>query len=286
MGRLLLVATPIGNLEDMTFRGVEALRSASLILAEDTRHTRRLLDRFSITGRVQSYHQHNKVIRIEAVLRALETGDVALVTDAGMPSISDPGFELVQAAVEQGIDVDVLPGASAVVTAVAGAALPAPGFLFLGFLPRGGRERRARLLEVARLPFTLVVYEAPHRVVETMREMRVVLGERQAVAARELTKVHQEYVRGTLESLVDHFERTEPRGEFTLVVAGGEEVAEDVSAAARADLARRRAVGEDARTAVGAAMARFGLTRNEAYRLWVETDGRQEGSDGSIQSGD
>lgn len=285
VGRLLLVATPIGNLGDMTVRGIEALRSSSLILAEDTRHTRRLLDHYGIQTRLMSYHQHNKVSRIGRILDELAAGDVALVSDAGMPSISDPGFELVEAAVARGIEVDVLPGASAVVAAVAGAALPAPGFLFLGFLPRKAQERRERLEQVAALPYSLVLYEAPHRVIASLRDLLAVLGERRAVAARELTKVHQEYARGTLSSLIAQFSEAEPRGEFTLVIEGGTRTQEDPTAQALDDLIRRRRVGEDARTAVNAAVARYGLSRNEAYRLWLASEEAEGVRDGSIHSG-
>jgi len=270
LGRLYVVATPIGNLGDITIRALETLRSCDLILAEDTRRTRALLARYDITTPLKSYHQHNKR-RLDDVLSRLDAADVALVSDAGMPAVSDPGFELITVAVEKGIEVDVIPGPSAVVTAVVGAALPAPGFLFAGFLPRGDRDRVKRLESLAGLPYALVFYEAPHRLRATVDDMIAVLGNRAAVAARELTKVHQEYVRGTLASLAERYTSQEPRGEFTLVVAGATAREEDRADEAREAMRVLRERGESARDAVDAVMARFGMTRNDAYKLWVET---------------
>lgn len=271
MGRLYVVPTPIGNLEDITFRAVRVLREAPLILAEDTRHTRKLLSHYDISGRMLSYHQHNKLIRLETIVAALNDGDVAMVSSAGMPAVSDPGFELIRAAIDLGIEVDVLPGPSAVVTAVVAAALPAPGFLFAGFLPRRAGDRRRRLDELARLPYSLVFYEAPHRLLSLLKDALVVLGDRPVVAAREMTKLHQEIVHSTLLELVKRYEREDPRGEFTLVLAGAAVDVEDQTDEILDDLRQRQLEGSSGRAAVEDVMARYGLKRNEAYRLWLET---------------
>lgn len=273
MGRLYVVPTPIGNLEDITFRAVRVLREARLILAEDTRHTRKLLAHYDISGRMLSYHQHNKVIRLDRIIAALGEGDVALVSSAGTPAVSDPGFELIQMAVDRGIEIDVLPGPSAVITAVVAAALPAPGFVFGGFLPRRAGERRRRLEELAGLPYSLVLYEAPHRLVDLLTDALAVLGNRSLVAAREMTKVHQEIIHSTIAGLVERYQLQEPRGEFTLVLAGASPIEEDQTAEILDILRQRKEEGATGRDAVEDVMVRYGLKRNEAYRLWVEASG-------------
>lgn len=273
MGRLLVVGTPIGNLEDITYRAVRALGEVTLILAEDTRQTAKLLARYDIATPMLSYHQHNKIARIERALVALAGGDIALVSSAGMPTISDPGFELVAAAVAAGIEIDVLPGANAAITAVAGAALPANGFLVLGFLPRRPSERRARLREVEGLTASLVLYESPRRLRPLLADLLSVLGDRAAVVARELTKVHQEYIRGPLSSLESTFTTREPRGEVTVVVAPVGHRASPPVDAARDEMARRRLAGEARREAIDAVMARFAVSRNAAYALWLAAGG-------------
>lgn len=273
MGRLYIVPTPIGNLGDITFRAVRVLREARLILAEDTRHTRKLLAHYDISGRMLSYHQHNKVIRLDRIIAALREGDVALVSSAGTPAVSDPGFELIQMAVDRGIEIDVLPGPNAVITAVVAAALPAPGFVFGGFLPRRASERRRRLEELAVLPYSLVFYEAPHRLVDLLTDALAVLGNRSLVAAREMTKVHQEIIRSTIVGLAERYELQEPRGEFTLVLAGAAPSEEDQTAEILGNLRQQKDEGTTGRDAVEDVMARYGLKRNEAYRLWVEASG-------------
>lgn len=273
MGRLYVVPTPIGNLEDITYRAVRVLRDAPLILAEDTRHTRKLLAHYAIAGRMLSYHQHNKLIRLDEIVAALREGDVALVSNAGMPAVSDPGFELIQAAVDRGIEVDVLPGPSAVITAVVAAALPAPGFLFGGFLPRRAGERRRRLEQVAALPYSVVLYEAPHRLLGLLTDALSVLGDRPVVAAREMTKLHQEIARSTIGGLADRYQREEPRGEFTLVIGGAAPAVEDRTAEILDNLRQKKGDGVSGRDAIEDVMARYGLKRNDAYRLWVEAGG-------------
>ena len=250
MPTLYIVPTPIGNLEDVTLRSLRILKEVSLILAEDTRRTRKLLSHYQISTPLRSYHQHNKVARLDSVISLLQEKDIALVSSAGMPSISDPGFELIVAAKQAGIEIDVLPGPSAAITAVVAAAIPAPGFLFAGFLPRRAREREKRLTELAQMPYALVFYEAPHRLVELLESLRLILGDRAAAIGRELTKLHQELLGGTLSELIARYEHEEPRGEFTLVVAPAPARVEDRSAEALQDLRSSRERGLEARSAV------------------------------------
>lgn len=220
MGILHLVATPIGNLEDISARALRTLREARLIAAEDTRHTRQLLTHFDIHTPLTSYYEHNKLSKLDAILTALSGGDVALVSDAGMPAINDPGYELVKAALAAGHTVSPVPGPSAPIAALAASGLPTESFLYLGYLPRKGGERRALLQGVAGLPYTLILLETPHRLLEALDDLLSVLGEREMAAARELTKLHEQIVRGTVAELQAHFTANEPRGEFTLVVGG------------------------------------------------------------------
>jgi 16S rRNA (cytidine1402-2'-O)-methyltransferase len=271
VARLYVVATPIGNLEDITLRALRVLRDVQLVLAEDTRRSRQLLRHFDISTRLLSYHQHNKRSRLPEIMRALGEGDVALVSNAGMPAISDPGFELIRAAIEAGIDIDVIPGPSAVITALVAAALPAPGFVFLGFLPRTRKDRRACIADVAAMPYTLVLYEAPHRLPALLGDLLDGLGDRAVVIARELTKLHQEIIRGSISEAIDRFTTVEARGEFTVVVAGAEAHATGRVSEALSELSTRRAEGEDVRTAVSQVAAKYGLRRNRAYELWLET---------------
>jgi 16S rRNA (cytidine1402-2'-O)-methyltransferase len=200
MGTLFLVATPIGNLEDMSPRGVRILREAHLIAAEDTRHTRQLLTHFDIHTALISYFEHNKLARLEAILSALSQGDVALVSDAGTPAINDPGFELVKSALASG--------------------LPTDSFLYLGYLPRKTSERKILFERVGEFPYTLIFLESPHRVLESLADMQTFLGDREVTAARELTKIYEQFVRGRISQVRAHFTQNEPRGEFVLVVGG------------------------------------------------------------------
>ncbi|PKN95200.1 MAG: 16S rRNA (cytidine(1402)-2'-O)-methyltransferase [Chloroflexi bacterium HGW-Chloroflexi-6] len=220
MNTLYLVATPIGNLEDMSPRAVRILREAALIAAEDTRHTGRLLAHFKIHAPLTSYFEHNKLGKLDKILAALAQGDVALVSDAGTPAINDPGYELVRAAIEAGYAVSPVPGPSAPVAALAASGLPTDSFLYLGYLPRKSSERKSFLGDVAALPYTLIFLETPHRLLDALVDIETVLGDRQMAAARELTKLHEEIWRGTVRAGRDYFERNAPRGEFTLVVAG------------------------------------------------------------------
>jgi len=216
-----MCATPIGNLEDMTYRAVRVLGEVAVIAAEDTRHTRKLLSHFEIHTRLISYHEHNKVQRGPEIIERLLAGqDVAVVSDAGLPGISDPGSDLVALAVIAGIKVVPLPGANAALSALVASGLDTSLFTFIGFLPKNKKKRRELIASLIANPYTMVFYESPHHIKATLHELKGAFGERPAVVARELTKKFEEFVRGTLESIGLHFAQCDPRGEFTLIVAG------------------------------------------------------------------
>lgn len=220
MGTLYLVATPIGNLEDMSPRAVRILRQVSLIAAEDTRQTQKLLNHFGISTSLISYFEHNKLTRLDLILSRLAEGDVALVSDAGTPAINDPGYELVRAALSAGHIVCPIPGPSAPIAALSASGLPTDAFLYLGYLPRKPAERRRSLETIAALPYTLIFLETPHRLLASLLDLEAVLGDREMAAARELTKLHEELIYGPISHVRAHFEQNEPRGEFVLVLAG------------------------------------------------------------------
>ncbi len=219
---LYLVGTPIGNLGDLTMRGLQVLRDVDTIAAEDTRHTGKLLHHFEIKTPQISYHQHNEQQRIPELLDRLQAGkSIALVTDAGMPGISDPGYLIVSACVAAGIRVIPIPGVTAVITAVSASGLPSDRFVFEGFIPVKGQERRDRLESVSGDARTLVFYESPHRLRQTLADFATTFGEdRQIVIGRELTKLHEDFWRGSINLAIEHYTNTEPQGEYTLVVAG------------------------------------------------------------------
>ena len=221
-GTLYVVGTPIGNLEDITFRAVRTLQSVDLIAAEDTRHTGKLLQHFQIKAPQISYHDHNRNSRISELIEKLHQGQaIALVTDAGIPGISDPGYDLVKACVEVGIQVVPIPGPSAAITALSAAGLPTEQFVFEGFLAAKAQQRRDRLEFLRSEPRTIIFYEAPHRLRQTLQDLAAVLGaQRQLVVARELTKLHEEFWRGSIGQAIAHYTEREPQGEYTLVVAG------------------------------------------------------------------
>lgn len=221
LGKLYLVATPLGNLEDITQRALRILAEVDLLAAEDTRHTLKLLNHFGIKQKMISYYLHNERERTGEIIAKLLSGlNVALVSDAGMPGISDPGYFLVAEAIKEGITVIPIPGASAVVTALSASGLPTNSFWFEGFLPRKAKERTQILTELANLKGTLVFYEAPHRLLATIKNIYEVLGDREGVIARELTKVHEEFIRGPLSELIARIENDSLRGEFTILIAG------------------------------------------------------------------
>lgn len=221
MGTLYVVATPIGNLEDITLRALRVLSEVRLIAAEDTRQTRKILTRYTISTPLLSYHEHNKAIRLEPIMNALGEGDVALVSDAGTPALSDPGSDLVRAALERGHHVVPIPGASAPVAALVASGLPSDSFVFLGYLPRKKSDRKALLESMASERRTMLAFEVPHRLNESLEDLAEILGkDRQVAVCRELTKVHEETLRETLGEARDHFQKHAPRGEFTLVIGG------------------------------------------------------------------
>jgi len=223
MGTLYLVATPIGNLEDMSPRAVRILREVNLIAAEDTRHTGKLLRHFEIETPSTSYFEHNKLNKLDFILEKLSTGDVALVSDAGSPAINDPGYELVKAALDAKYDVKPIPGPSAPITALTVSGLPTDSFLYLGYLPHKTSERHRRLEEVASQSYTLVFLESPYRIMEALEDISSILGDRRICVAREMTKMFEEYWRGNVSGAVAYFKAQPPRGEFTLVIEGKKE---------------------------------------------------------------
>jgi 16S rRNA (cytidine1402-2'-O)-methyltransferase len=270
-GTLYLVATPIGNLADITHRALQVLRDVDLIACEDTRHTRKLLQHYGIDTRTISYHEHNEQQRAAELTELLKQGsDVAVVSDAGTPAISDPGFRLIRAAVDSGIIVVPVPGPSALVSALIAAALPTDQFFFGGFLPARSSARRARFDELRSVPGTLIFYEAPHRLATSLRDAHEVLGEREAVVARELTKLHEEIRRGRLSELAEHYSTVEqPRGEIVLLI--DRTVLDAVSEGAQPSSVARLVAqfetdGLDHRAALKKAARELGLSRAEAYR--------------------
>jgi 16S rRNA (cytidine1402-2'-O)-methyltransferase len=220
MGSLYLVATPIGNLEDLSPRALRILGEVRLIAAEDTRLTRKLLTHFDLHTPLTSYFEHNKLAKLDSILNALAQGDVALVSDAGTPAINDPGYELVRAALAAGHIVSPIPGPSAPIAALAASGLPTDSFLYLGYLPRKASDRKALAEQIANLSYTLIFLEAPHRLLDTLADLESTLGDRQIAVARELTKLHEEIWRGPVSQARAYFSQNEPRGEFTLVIAG------------------------------------------------------------------
>ena len=218
MPTLYVIATPIGNLEDISLRALRLLREVKLVAAEDTRTTRHLLNAYEIKTSLTSYHEHNKKAKLGYLLSCLEKDDIALVSEAGMPGLSDPGYEFITAAIARGIPVVPIPGASAVTTALVVSGLPTEQFVYLGFLPRRQGKRRRLFNSVANEPRTIVAFEAPHRLRETLSDIQETLGDRQLAICRELTKFYEEVFRGKVSQAIEHF--TEPRGEFTLVIGG------------------------------------------------------------------
>ncbi|MBU0510218.1 MAG: 16S rRNA (cytidine(1402)-2'-O)-methyltransferase [Chloroflexi bacterium] len=274
MPTLHLVATPIGNLEDITARALRVLREVNLIAAEDTRHTGKLLAHFDIQTRLTSYYEHNKLSKLDRILAALEVGDVALVSDAGTPALNDPGFELVRAALEAGHTVSPVPGPSAPIAALVSSGLPTDRFLYLGYLPRKTRDRRRMAEEVASLPYTLIFLESPHRLLAALEDMQTVFGDRQIAVARELTKLHEEIFRGRISQAAAHFRETPPRGEITLVVAGAlAETERWLPDRVRAAIAESLPSGEAPSQIARRVALESGWPRREVYRI-LTTDHR------------
>jgi len=269
MSTLYVVATPIGNLEDISLRALRTLREVKLIAAEDTRKTKRLLTTYDIKTPTTSYHEYNKWTKLDYILGCLEGGDVALVSEAGTPGISDPGYELIVAASQRGIPVVPIPGPSVVTTALAISGLATDRFTYLGFPPRRANARRRLLETVVNEPGTIIVLESPHRLPATLNDMLLILGDRRIAVGRELTKVHEEVFRGMISQAIERF--TEPRGEFTLVIEGKVEkdkplLTQDIER----QLSRMRLSGVTAKEAIASVAGETGLSKKELYRAWLK----------------
>lgn len=278
-GVLYVVATPIGNLEDITYRAVRVLKEAGLIACEDTRHTSKLLNHYGIATPTVSYHEHNEMERAEELVRKMEQGlTVAQVSDAGMPGISDPGYRVIKLAIERGVTVVPVPGSSALIAALAGSGLPTDAFQFHGFLPAKSGQRRTALESYRDVALTIVVYEAPHRIREALQDVREILGaERPVVIARELTKMHEEFIRGTAAEVLARLGDREIKGEITLLIGAGE---------SQSTPAQRKGMTEriqeimkeqklDEKAALKVLAKEQGLSKSEVYRELQRTKPRR-----------
>ncbi len=269
-GTLYLVATPIGNLQDITLRALETLRAVDLIACEDTRHTRNLLNHFRISNKTVSYHEHNEQERAEEFVDRLVAGEnIAIVSDAGTPGICDPGFRIVQRATEIGAAVVPIPGAAAFVSGAIVSGLPTDSLFFGGFLPSKKGERRKRLEEVRDIPATLLFYEAPHRLSASIGDCLAVLGDRKASISRELTKLHEETVRGTLSFLFDHFQKSKIKGEIVIAIDRAGENSATIGSTSSIEEAVRayELAGLDHKAALKKAAKDLGISKSEAYRM-------------------
>jgi 16S rRNA (cytidine1402-2'-O)-methyltransferase len=271
MGTLYLVGTPIGNLEDISQRALRTLREVSLIAAEDTRVTGYLLKHFDIRTPLTSYHEHNKREKLAMLLAHLSDQDLALVSDAGMPGLSDPGYELVRAAIEQNITVVPVPGPSAVITALVVSGLPSDEFTYVGFLPRRRAARRGTLERIAHETRTLICYETPHRLLAALVDIEEILGARPIAVARELTKLYEDVQRGTPAELIDHYSQVPPKGEITLVIGGAplEEISWSDEAIV-AEIEKRLAEGDSLSAAARKVADISGRPRRQVYQLGLE----------------
>ena len=268
MHTLYVVATPIGNLEDISLRALRILKEVKIIAAEDTRKTSRLLTHYQIKTPMTSYYEHNKLAKLNRMLNYLEEGDMALVSEAGMPGISDPGYELIVAAIEHDIPVVPVPGASTVTTALAVSGLATDRFTFLGFLPNKSTGRRHLLESVIAEKGTLLLLEAPHRLQDSLQDILTVLGDRRIAVCRELTKMHEEIYRGTVSQALTHFNA--PKGEFTLVIEGNKmESPQELTTEIAQKLNDLRKSGVTAKEAIAGVAAETGLSKRELYRAWL-----------------
>jgi 16S rRNA (cytidine1402-2'-O)-methyltransferase len=275
IGILYLVATPIGNLEDITLRALRVLKEVDLIAAEDTRHTQHLLTHYGIKTPLTSYHEHNERRKAQFLVERLQSGNsVALVTDAGTPAISDPGYRLVTAAIAAEIPVTPIPGPSAVTAVLAASGLPTDRFGFEGFLPAAKSDRRYRLLALKDDTRSLVFYEAPHRLKECLRDICEILGDREVVLAREVTKIHEEFRRGLASEQLGKLANQEVRGEITLVVRGAADQPQVSEATLEAEIRRLRAAGMHVKAIAESLGERYGYSKKSIYRLALELDKR------------
>ena len=274
MGTLYLVATPIGNLEDMSPRAVRILKEAHLIAAEDTRHTGKLLKHFAIGTPITSYFEHNKINKLDFILEKLSTGDVALVSDAGTPAINDPGYELVKAALASNFDVRPVPGPSAPLAALTVSGLPTDSFLYLGYLPHKTSERHKSIGHVVNETYTLIFLESPYRIVESLEDLLSILGDRNICVAREMTKMFEEYWRGPISGAVEDFKSQPARGEFTLVVEGKPKDADEKWTEEQLlEAIRNERLEEKSAKEISAGLAeKSGWSKKEIYSLIIKRE--------------
>jgi len=264
---LYVIATPIGNLEDISLRALRLLGQVKLIAAEDTRTTRYLLKAYNIQTRLTSYYEHNKLEKIGYIINCLKEGDVALVSEAGMPGLSDTGYELITAAIENNYPVIPVPGASAVIAALVVSGLPADKFCYFGFLPRRKGDRRRLLQSISEEPRTMIFFEAPHRLIKSLNDILDIFGDRRLAVCREMTKIHEEIFRGRLSQAIEHF--TEPRGEFTLVIEGKIKDTPEISASVEKELKELYQQGSGAKEAVAKVSEKSGIPKKKVYQAWL-----------------
>jgi 16S rRNA (cytidine1402-2'-O)-methyltransferase len=272
-GTLYIVATPIGNLEDITLRAIRTLKDVDIIAAEDTRHTQTLLRHFTINTPLTSYHDHNERAKSGQVVARLERGEsVALVSDAGTPGISDPGYRLVLEATRLGIRVVPIPGPTALIAALSASGLPTDGFNFRGFLPARKRERRSKLQELRLERYSIVVYETPHRLKESLDDIREILGDRRMVLGREITKIHEEFLRGRISEVIAEVSRREIRGEVTLIIEGCSDVDPPSEEALREEIAKLLADGLRVKEVAEVLGEKYGYSKRQIYGLAMDQD--------------
>jgi 16S rRNA (cytidine1402-2'-O)-methyltransferase len=278
-GTLYIVASPIGNLEDITLRALRVLKEVDLIAAEDTRHTKKLLARYGIATPLTSYHQHNEKTKSAFLVQRLSSGcRLALISDAGTPTVSDPGFRLVQGAIQAGIPVVPIPGPSALTAVLSASGLPTERFVFEGFLPARKAQRREKLRSLREEQRSLLFYEVPHRVEESLQDLLEVLGDREMVLGREMTKLHEEFIRGRVSELVAQAKIKEWRGEMTLVVEGkrDRDKDRDRDRDLRSEIKKLQKEGMRVKEIAEVLGERFSLSKREVYRLVLEGGGRKE----------
>jgi len=273
-GQLFIVPTPIGNLEDITLRALRVLKEVDLIAAEDTRHTQHLLNHYGIRTSLTSYHEHNEREKAQTLVDRIKNGaNIALVSDAGTPAIADPGFRLVAAAIAAGVQIVPLPGAAALATVLSASGLPTDRFLFEGFLPAKKAERRAKLQALREQTATLIFYEAPHRLLDTLNDIRQLLGDRRLVVAREVSKVHEEFLRGAVSGIVDQLADRKVKGEITLVVHGATGDARVSDEQLSTEIRRLTDEQVGVKEIAELLGERYGLAKREVYRLALELKG-------------
>ncbi len=283
MPTLYVIATPIGNLEDISLRALRLLGEVKLIAAEDTRKTKRLLSRYDIKTPMTSYFEHNKMVKLDYLLNYLQKDDIALVSEAGMPGISDPGYELIAAAGQRGIDIVPVPGPSAVTTALAVSGLPTDRFVYIGFLPNKAGERKRALESVIDEPGTIVALETPHRLQSALGDILSVLGDRRIAVCRELTKLHEEVYRGTASEAAEYFMK--PKGEFTLIIAGkGKKEKPVLTKDIEKQLHELYLGGATAKEAIAVVSGEAGLSKKELYQAWLKLDKVWERERGSCKN--